>query len=184
MKKTSEYILYAVLIFIIIGMYGCKKAATPTSTEEAQKCYEPYIQDGKECCLDTNKNQLCDEDEGVPESERTPHDKDEGRIIGTITDKYGQTFNMYPDDKYDYSSSDYLFKQYNRSIKIPGKQCHFYSDRQHIILQETQPWWRPLPIPCETDEDCVTFVKKNDPHLKLLLLDESDIGCMEYREYK
>ena len=182
MKNKLLNIMIVVIIITTIVITGCKKDTTPTQPK--QQCYDPYIVDGNDCCLDKNKNNVCDEDEGVPEEERQLHDKDIGRVIGTIADKYGKIYDLYPDDKYDYSSSDRIFEDYNRSIKLPGKQCHFYSDRVHIVLKETHPWWRPLPIPCNTDEDCVTFVKKNDNYLRLLLYDEEDIMCMTYQEYK
>ncbi|MEK6868839.1 MAG: hypothetical protein AABX63_02385 [Nanoarchaeota archaeon] len=173
------------LLAVVLIIAGCgKKAGEGTDF----RCYRPYIQKGADCCLDRDDNKICDEDESpLIEAEKPTQQEDipvkktaEKGMLGQIQNRYGDTFNVYPSDQYDYAVSDVVFEGYNRSIRLEGKQCHFYSERKHKTLKETQPYWRPLPIACSANQDCIDFIKRNDNYLNNLLLDKRDVTCVQY----
>lgn len=187
-KNVINFIfIAAVLLVMVISGAGCSKQKSSEETESI--CYKPYIKNGVDCCLDRDDNNICDEDESVfdnikkedvseeKSSVKIPSDKD---VLGQIQSRYGKTFDIYPSDQYEYTTSDIIFEGYDRSVRIEGKQCHFYSERKHKALRENQPYWRPLPIACGTTEDCIDFIKRNDGYLNNLLIDEKDVLCVPY----
>ncbi|MCK5139405.1 MAG: hypothetical protein KAK00_08450 [Nanoarchaeota archaeon] len=56
MKK----IIIILIVVFSVFLYGCEKVV----------CNAPYIQVGKDCCLDTDNNKICDKDEEFEESSR------------------------------------------------------------------------------------------------------------------
>jgi len=54
--KSYELMLWAGIVITILLISGCIE-------EEKFVCEKPYIQVGKECCLDENDNKICDKDE-------------------------------------------------------------------------------------------------------------------------
>lgn len=65
------------LIFCIISIVGCSNIdLDKLSDDDLQRisenvivCEDPYIRHGMECCLDSDKNKVCDEDESSSQSE-------------------------------------------------------------------------------------------------------------------
>lgn len=184
-KLIRGSIMILALLAVVLIIAGCgKKAGDRTDF----KCYKPYIQKGADCCIDRDDNKICDEDESLFIEVEKPIQREEAPVkkitekgaLGQIQNRYGDTFNVYPSDQYDYAVSDAIFEGYNRSIRLEGKQCHFYSERKHKTLKETQPYWRPLPIACSTHQDCIDFIKRNDDYLAYLLFDNRDMLCVPY----
>ncbi|MFH0874725.1 MAG: hypothetical protein V1859_02220 [archaeon] len=102
-------------------------------------------------------------------------------IKNQIQGKDGKTYDVYPSSEYDYSVSDAVFKGYNmEKLSNKKKQCHIRSERKHMATHETQPFWRPLKIPCENKDDCINYIRKNDSYLSYLLQDDTDILCIPY----
>gem|GEM_PF-248350 len=57
---------YIVLGLLILLLSGC------TQKPEGVTCNPPYIKVGSSCCLDVNKNSICDADESAPSNETPP----------------------------------------------------------------------------------------------------------------
>lgn len=173
-------LLGILLLTTVLIIVGCKKQATIAEAPEA-KCLKPYMQKGNECCLDKNDNKICDEDE------KTAEKGFEQAIISGA--KQQKCFPPYilkgseccldknKDDEcdelpitegkfkvgdYSYQFSDDMLRGYNKSIRIDSKQCHVISSRVNKITDDIEYYWRPLPIPCKADSDCLEFTKKYD----------------------
>ncbi|MEK6952825.1 MAG: hypothetical protein AABX29_07460 [Nanoarchaeota archaeon] len=83
--KTTIILGILISIFLISGA-GCQvddKLAKEIASENIDKlivCNEPYIRYGTECCLDQNKNKVCDNDEG--QSTQQKSEQTNNQIVG------------------------------------------------------------------------------------------------------
>ncbi|MBS3159871.1 hypothetical protein J4436_03720 [Candidatus Woesearchaeota archaeon] len=120
-------------------------------------CNEPYIQVGSECCLDQNKNKICDRDEIIEEENNIV----ECNLINPFTCRYAKI-----EDNKIIISLKFLNPEiaFIKTISFPSLDCtvHFnapesewikdpLTDYSYILpLKETE-----LEIPCEITEDYV-----------------------------
>jgi hypothetical protein len=66
MRKSFHELLFTVLVLTVCGCIcglGTDESSAPTTTEPY--CTPPYIQVGRECCLDGNRNGICDTEEAT-----------------------------------------------------------------------------------------------------------------------
>ena len=56
--------LYRFTVILLLLVYGCE---VPPTSDETVICNHPYIRHADGCCLDTNSNSICDDDETTQE---------------------------------------------------------------------------------------------------------------------
>ena len=103
-KLMSIFIISAIVVVIVLAM-------SLLFLKAGIVCETPYIQVGKECCIDTDSNSICDKDKTQTKTEdnlalekNTP--LYEGGSIGLVTtfkthtNKKEEQINLKPDEKY------------------------------------------------------------------------------------
>ena len=185
MKKII--LISIIVVLLLVAIFTLRKPSEEKADVVDKDCYPPYIKRGNDCCTDMNKNNQCDDVEfGTKTQEEATRestmnwskDDDIGMYMEDRTLK--KKYITYPGYQYDYSISDGGFEGYNQSIVIKGKQCHIRSTREHIPTAEMQDYWRPFPIPCVETTDCINFIEKNDPRLRMAYIDKWDVLCIEH----
>ncbi len=128
--KMKSKLIIGLLIVSVFLLAGCnvntgevvKEVREQLTQEDINKvitCNPPYIRYGAECCLDQNKNSICDNDENiVPKPQWSCSDTDRGSIYekGTIkgTSNDGQEFGSMT----DYCSNEDYLKEYECDSKV------------------------------------------------------------------
>jgi len=71
--KTSTLLLALILVLVAVyvGTHTDFKQLFQTLSNEALTCEDPYIKVGLGCCLDKDKNKICDADELASEPSPT-----------------------------------------------------------------------------------------------------------------
>lgn len=133
LKKTIKgmwYVIVGVVVFVVFLIFIF---ALVDNGDDNVVCYSPYIQVGEGCCLDTNSNSICDNEE-VIEEEKNLWELDGFNMDGGIAEDFMICYEGGGGTVYNFNSK-YLRNIVIKNIEMSLKKYDMTDYTKSVIYE-------------------------------------------------